>query len=190
MNYYDDIKNVEQYIKMAEGYDGRELILILRTHLDDGATVLELGMGPGKDLELIGEHFQVTGSDYSAVFVQRYKEKHPTADVVVLDAITMDIDRQFDCIYSNKVLYHLTKAELQQSFDRQAAVLKAGGLLFHTFWAGDSEEEMHGLTMVYHTAASLTELLGSNYEVIDIKQYGEMENGDSLILIARKCVEE
>ncbi|MCB0034547.1 MAG: class I SAM-dependent methyltransferase [Anaerolineales bacterium] len=190
MNYYDDIQNVEQYIKMAEGFDGRELIPILRMHLEDGATVLELGMGPGKDLALLGQHFQVTGSDYAAVFVKRYQAQHPTADVLVLDAVTMDIERQFDCIYSNKVLYHLTKAELQQSFERQAAVLKEGGLLFHTFWAGDAEEEMHGLTMVYHTAASLTELLGSRYEVIDIKPYAEMEDDDSLILIARKGVEQ
>ena len=30
MSYYDDEKNVEQYIKMAEGYDGQLLINILR----------------------------------------------------------------------------------------------------------------------------------------------------------------
>ena len=186
MNYYDEAKNVEQYIKMAEGYDGRELIPILRDHLPDGSTVLELGMGPGKDFELLGEHFQVTGSDYSELFVSRYKQSQPAADVLVLDAVTLDIDRQFDCIYSNKVLYHLTKEQLRQSFARQAAVLNRNGLLFHTFWAGDGEEKMHGLNFVYYTVESLTRLLGSEYKLIDITAYKEMEPADSLLLIAQK----
>ena len=33
MAYYDDKKNVEQYIKMAEGYDGKLLIDELRKTL-------------------------------------------------------------------------------------------------------------------------------------------------------------
>ncbi len=54
MNYFDDPANVESYIKMADGYDGRALIGILQKHLPPGSTVLELGMGPGKDLGLHG----------------------------------------------------------------------------------------------------------------------------------------
>ena len=53
MGYYDDPKNTQQYIEMAEGYDGRELIEALSRHLPAGATVLELGMGPGKDLDIL-----------------------------------------------------------------------------------------------------------------------------------------
>lgn len=100
--YFDDAKNVEAYIKMAEGYDGRELIEILKTHLDSGAKVLELGMGPGKDYTLLGEHYQATGSDNSAIFVERYRQQDAQADVVVLDAVTMAIERKFDGIYGDK----------------------------------------------------------------------------------------
>ncbi len=46
MAYFDERKNVEDYIKMAEGYDGRELIAVLKKYLLAGSTVLELGMGP------------------------------------------------------------------------------------------------------------------------------------------------
>ncbi len=76
-NFYDDESNVNDYIKMAEGFDGREFMPVLRQYLPDGAHVLELGMGPGKDLALLAEHFKVTGSDHSPVFVNRYLADHP-----------------------------------------------------------------------------------------------------------------
>ena len=120
MGYFDDEKNVEEYIGMAEGYDGRELVDVLRRHLPDGATVLELGMGPGKDLEILSEFFQVTGSDSSKVFIERYRKMDPAADLLLLDAVTMDTDRKFDGIYSNKVLQHLTQQELKRSLHRQS----------------------------------------------------------------------
>ena len=69
MGYYDDAKNVETYVEMADGYDGPALIEVLATMLEPGSTVLELGMGPGKDFALLSQRYQVTGSDNSALFV-------------------------------------------------------------------------------------------------------------------------
>ena len=186
MNYYDDGKNVEDYIKMADGYDGRELIDLLREHLPAGSTVLELGMGPGTDLDLLAEHFQVTGSDRSAIFVERYRVKHPEADLLQLDAVTLETDRHFDCIYSNKVLHHLTRAEMVESFRRQAALLNGGGLLCHSFWTGDQEEEMHGMHFAYYTEETLAALLGDDLEWVEAVQYAEMEEGDSLCALLKK----
>jgi hypothetical protein len=40
MNYYNDEKNVEEYIRMAEGYDGRTIIQALKEMLPKDATVL------------------------------------------------------------------------------------------------------------------------------------------------------
>ena len=68
MGFYDEERNVETYVEMAEGFDGRELVDVLKKHLAPGSTVLELGMGPGKDLALLAEAFGATGSDRSQVF--------------------------------------------------------------------------------------------------------------------------
>jgi hypothetical protein len=73
MGYYHTAESVDKYIEMAEGYDGRALVEVLRKHLQPGATVLELGMGPGKDLDLLSESFQATGSDVSPLFLDRYR---------------------------------------------------------------------------------------------------------------------
>jgi SAM-dependent methyltransferase len=186
VGYYHDSENVEEYVKMAEGYDGRELVEALRNHLEASSTVLELGMGPGKDLVLLSEHFRVTGSDSSSIFLDRFRQEKPEADLLLLDAVTMDTDRRFDCIYSNKVLHHLTKPQLEASFREQARVLNSGGLLFHSFWYGDQVEEFHGLRFVYHTEASIAEAIGDGYEIVESARYAEMEEVDSLYILLRK----
>jgi len=91
-------------------------------------------------------------------------EAHPDADLMELDAVTVDTGRTFDGIYSNKVLHHLTKSQLEESMRQQARVLNSFGLLLHSFWYGDQVEEFHGLRFVYHTEASLSEAIGDEVD--------------------------
>ncbi len=100
--------------------------------------------------------------------------------------MTMDVDRQFDCIYSNKVLHHLTREELIQSLHRQASVLNQNGILLHSFWPGEGEEEMSGLRFTYYTEATLGESTGTEYEALELQRYSEMEDGDSIYLLLQK----
>ena len=187
MSYYDDKNNVEEYIRMAEGYDGHEFVEMLKGLLPEGATVLELGMGPGKDLLLLGAAgFQATGSDNSSVFLERFRKVHPGADLQQLDAVTLKTERKFDCIYSNKVLIHLSRAELRKSFHRQAELLNPGGLLLHTFWHGEGEEEYSGLRSVYYTRETLMALLGELFGFLAFEKYAEMETGDSFCVVLNR----
>lgn len=112
---------------MVIGYDGTELISELEPYLTPGSTILELGIGPGKDLDIFRKTYKITGSDNSKIFVDRYKKINPNVDVFHLDAITIQFDKKFDCIYSNKVLMHLSKQELKASLKRQKEVLNTEG---------------------------------------------------------------
>ena len=186
MAYFDDAKNVYDYIKMAEEYDGKELISVLQTHLKRGSTVLELGMGPGKDLDILNRSYKATGSDNSHVFLDLYRKKNKGADLLLLDARTLDTERKFDCIYSNKVLHHLKRQELQESLQNQIGTLHSQGLVFHSFWKGNKTETHHGLRFVYYTEEMLTELVGGCFELIEISAYKEMSENDSIYVIASK----
>lgn len=186
MDYYDNEKNVKSYLEMAEGYDGAELIKILREYLPVGATVLELGMGPGKDLDILAQDYAVTGSDNSQIFLDLYRKKNPQADLLSLDAVAIKTNRQFDCIYSNKVLHHLNQTELKESLQRQKDVLCSGGLAFHSFWCGDHTEEHHGLRFTYYTEVSLTNLIDSAWEILLMERYAEMDVDDSIYVLLRK----
>ena len=188
MDYYDSEENVKAYLAMTDGYDGADLIAVLERYLPEGASVLELGMGPGKDLDLLRAAYTVTGSDTSQVFLDRYRKKHPDADVLLLDARHFGTDRSFDCIYSNKVLHHLTRDELAISFGRQRAVLNDAGLVLHSFWYGTGQETMHGLRFTYYTEATLREVWGEGFEVLALERYQEIEEGDSLYILLRKTL--
>jgi len=186
MSFYDDPQNAEDYIKLAEGYDGAELIALLEPQLPKGASVLELGMGPGVDLDILAKRYNATGSDYSAYFVERYKEQHPDADVIELDAANINTDRTFDCIYSNKVLHQFSDEELNFSFAKQSDALTDSGLILHSFWLGDEVMEMHGMTFYYRSIKDVTDRLAKHFELIDAQIYTEMEDDDSFWVLAKK----
>ncbi|MHA1186278.1 MAG: methyltransferase domain-containing protein, partial [Candidatus Heimdallarchaeota archaeon] len=107
--------------------------------LPQKSKVLEIGMGPGKDFEILSEDFITTGSDKSEEFFNRYIKKNRNSDVLLLDAVTLETNRFFDCIYTNKVLHLLTKDDLDKSLKRQSEILLDNGLVFHTFWEGEED---------------------------------------------------
>jgi hypothetical protein len=143
-------------------------------------------MGPGKDLKLLSKHHTATGSDKSQLFLDRYRQENPDADLLALDAVTMETDRRFDGIYSNKVLCHLTQSQLRESLRQQARVLTRHGMALHTFWYGEGKEEYSGLLFVYYTEETLAQVISEEYEIVEIKRYTEMESDDSLFLVLKK----
>ena len=187
MGFFDTDEGIEQYIEMAEGYDGAELIEVLGGYVPEDASVLELGMGPGVDLDILARSYRVTGSDTSERFLERYRRSHPGADLMRLDAVALDTDRTFDAIYSNKVLHHLSAEELQASLNAQLGVLVPGGMALHSLWWGDKPEEwMEGLRFTYYTEDSLASILGRTpFETLAMKRYSETDEDDSLYVVLR-----
>ncbi len=186
MGFFDSKKNVEDYIKMVEGSDGSELIDTLKTYVASGRSVLEIGMGPGKDLDILSKSFTAIGSDNSQVFLDLYHEKNPGADLMLLDAVRMDTERTFDCIYSNKVLHHLTQKELEQSLKKQRQVVKDNGILFHSFWHGDKIEFHHGLRFTFYTEETIFPMIPKGLKILEFTVYKEFEKNDSFYLVLQK----
>lgn len=187
MGFYDTVKGVNQYIQMAKGYDGFKLIEILRKYLPEQSTVLEIGMGPGIDLDMLQKHYTVTGSDNSSLFLEKYKKKNKNnIDLMLLDAVTLQTNRKFDCIYSNKVLHHLTKEDLKKSLSRQKEILNPDGILFHSFWKGNKTENFEGLFFQYYETGELQGMANKDYEILELNTYTEMEKDDSIYLVLKK----
>ena len=189
MRFFDTEKGVDEYIKMAEGYDGAELIKILQKYLPEKSTVLELGMGPGKDLDILSKIFTVSGSDNSQVFLDKYKKQNPEADLLKLDAVVLPTDRMFDCIYSNKVLHHLTRENLAKSIQRQSEMINTNGIAFHSFWKGDEDENYDGLLFIRYQIDELKKIIGNSFDILEINIYTEMEKDDSIYVVLRKSAD-
>ena len=187
MGFFDTEEGVRQYLEMAEGYDGAALVEVLKGHLSPWASVLELGMGPGKDLDMLRDSFTATGSDASTAFLDLYRKRIPEADLLHLDAVTLETDRRFDGLYSNKVLHHLTRPRMLASLARQRDILTDRGVVMHSFWHGEEDGEEHeGLLFTHYTEAQLEEIFGGGYEILEMKRYEEMSADDSVYVVARR----
>lgn len=175
---------------MSQGYDGIGLVRELRKWLKEGSKLLELGSGGGKELNLLNEYCKVTGPDYSDLFLEEIREKYPLLTCVNLNAVTLMTKKKFDCIYSNKVLPHLTQEELLMSFYRQLQVLNPKGIICHSFWNGEGKEITGVILHNYYQKEELLELLSKNFELLYFEEYTEMEKGDSLLIIAKYRTEK
>ena len=183
---YDTEEDARAYIAMAEGYDGRALIDVLKVYLETGSTILELGTGPGVDLKILAEDFQVTGSDYSAAFLKILADQNPAFALLELDAVTLETDQTFNAVYSNKVLHHLSADQLRRSFARQREIVKDGArLAFHSFWKGEGVQEIKGMKFHYFEPRNVIDLLGAGWEVVAHDVYEELEPDDSFWLLLR-----
>lgn len=190
MGFYDEPTNVDRYIDMCKDYDGSNIYRELAEHLVDGKTVLELGSGAGLDMPFLTEHYQVTGSDLSKEFLSRCVQKFPDTLFIQLNAVTVNINDQFDCIYSNKVLHHLTEDELVESLNNQAKHLNPDGIIAHSFWIGHKldieNKEMFGLRFNYYKIEYLLKLISCRFKVLSSLNYTEFDENDSLFVIAQK----
>ena len=187
--YYHTKQSVEEYIRLAEGYNGGDLIERLKSILPTDSSLLELGSGPGTDWELLNSNYKVTGSDNSTEFVKRLNAKNQKAEFLFLDAVTLDTDKKFDGIYSNKVLHHLKDEEIEASIERQYQILNPKGIICHSFWKGEGSEVFKGLFVNYHSEASIKHLFNTYFEILLIEHYKEFEEGDSLLFIGKKRAE-
>ena len=185
MSFYDDPDNVKKYIQMCKDYDGQNVYDLLSQHLSMNSKLLELGSGGGLDIEYLKKIYSVTGSDLSEEFLKVCKEKHPEIPFLKLNAQKLEVSEVFDCVYSNKVLHHLTKEALKDSFLAQTKLLSNEGIIAHSFWLGGEDEEMNGLLFTYYKQEELLSIISDSFEILSTLSYKEFEEGDSLFVIAK-----
>ena len=103
-----------------------------------------------------------------------------------IDTANFFLDRQFDCIYSNKVLHHLPIPEFQKSLQLQVRHLKNGGIIIMTLWYGTHREKFYeGLRFVYYTEQEIRKLIPDGLKIEAIERYTEIEQDDSLLVILK-----
>lgn len=185
MGFYDDSESIDKYIEMCEGYDGSNIYEMIQKHLAKGKTVLELGSGPGFDIPFLNEHYQVTGSDLSDEFLNRCKIKFSDISFKKIDVKSINVTQKYDCIYSNKVLHHLTEDELAVSLSEQANALSLDGIIAHTFWIGEESQEMDGMLFTYYRKEHLLKIISEHFKILSTMSYQEFEESDSLLVIAQ-----
>jgi len=83
------------------------------------------------------------------------------------------------------VLHHLTVDQLHQSLERQAQLLRPGGLLLHGIWAGTTAEEYGGLRDQRYTPETLEAAVPETLDLVECDYYQEISRNDSIRIILR-----
>lgn len=186
MKTYQTKEGVEEYIKMCESYDNSEFENLIHKYLPYNSTILEIGMGSGNDYKWLSNHYEVTGSDYSELFIKKAKKRFPNGSFKLIDAVSIQTKQKYNCIYSCKVYQHFELEIIARAFRRQSEVLTPSGLVIHSFWIGDSVFDDGDMKAIYHDKVKLLEIISEKFEILEQKIYEEFEPGDSLFVIAQK----
>ena len=59
------------------------------------------------------------------------------------------------------------------------------GLIAHSFWLGEENQEMNGLLFTYYNKEHLLSVFSESFEILFTLVYKEFEEGDSIFVIAR-----
>lgn len=178
--------NNKEYRNTATGDSNKELIEIVENILPQNSTLLVLGIGSGRDITILSEKYKVTGSDFSKLLLTFFAKSNPNIELLNLDPVELSTENKFDSIFSNKVLNQMDEEDLNKSLSNQYKILNENGLIFHSFWSGQKEENHHGLKWVYYTEEKLKGLVPEQFKIIDIKNYKQNLDYDSLCLILKK----
>lgn len=99
------------------------------------AVVLEIGVGIGRITKYLAMSFEeVHGIDVSGEMIRRARERlkeFPNVSVTKNNGIDLSMfaEKQFDYVFSVRVLYHLPRAVFEKYISESHRVLKPGGIL-------------------------------------------------------------
>jgi SAM-dependent methyltransferase len=143
--HYD--QRAEDYWQGTRDHDVSQNIATLLRHVEGAAplSILDLGCGPGRDLNTFSDlghkAIGLEGASRVAAMARRY------SGCVVWQQNLLALElptAAFDGVFANAVLFHVPSAELPRVLLDLHATLKAGGVLFSSNPRGQGQEGWQG----------------------------------------------
>lgn len=171
----------------------RTVLEDLARRLGDGARVLEVGSGGGRDallMESLG--LDVRRTDVTPGFVALLREQGHACDL--LDPLVDDLaapEGPYDAVWANASLLHVARTDAPTVLQRLAAVTRPGGLLRATLKEGDGENwSTHGAIarprhFTYWRAPALAEAVAaSGWAGVDVRGGLAGNRGESWLAVS------
>lgn len=169
LRHYDD--NAVSFEAGTRDHDVSQNVSALLRHIEGPApfTLLDLGCGPGRDLQTFGSlGHEAVGLEGSAAFVEMARAASG-CEVLHQDFLTLDLrPGRFHGIFANASLFHVPTQVLPRVLGELHAALRPRGVLFTSNprgqgeegWQGDRYGAYHDLESwrTYLTAAGYDEL--------------------------------
>lgn len=188
INYYDN--NAEDYYRTTVNVDMDALRKKFASFLPDGANVVDMGCGSGRDVRAFSNMgFHTTGLDASKELVEVARKK------LGVDAIEGDMSEwisgyPFDGIWCCASVIHLTAEEIKKFFNNLRYNLKDGGIIYISVKEGVKEGlDEKGRYMNGYSLRDLERYLkDAGCTILETSNTEDMMNRDMkwLNIIARK----
>lgn len=148
----------EAYWQGTRDHDVSQNIATLLRHIEGAAplSILDLGCGPGRDLNTFSELGHKAIGLEGASQVAALARAHSGCVVWEQNLLALDLPRaEFDGVFANAVLFHVPSSELPRILLALHATLKPGGVLFSSNPRGQGQEGWQGERFgAYHDLAT------------------------------------
>jgi 2-polyprenyl-3-methyl-5-hydroxy-6-metoxy-1,4-benzoquinol methylase len=151
------------------------LALVRSTGLNTGSSIIDIGGGASRLVDaLIDEGFEaVTVLDLSEKATTIAKARlGARVQWVVADVTKWEPSETYDVWHDRAALHFLTEPKDRVAYaERVHSAVRPGGHVIIGTFAPDGPERCSGLQVVRHDAASLSEMLGSEFDLIESRPY-------------------
>src|SRR5690606_28884693 len=169
IDYYN--KHAEEFIASTFEVDMESLYQPFLVELQEGARILDVGCGPGRDtLAFKNKGYQVDAIDYSEELVK--KATQLTGIPVRLQSFyEIDADQAYDGIWACASLLHCERTRLKEVIGKLLSALKPNGMLYMSFKYGNGDRQKDGRQFTDLDEVQAKALLGQFDRVQQIQQW-------------------
>lgn len=114
----------------------RKIEAMLERQAPDAATLLDVGCGTGRHLELLRERYRVEGLDINPVMLATARDRCPGVELHEADMADFSLERRFDaitCLFSS-IAYVRTEERMRAATLAMRRHLNPGGVLLVEPW--------------------------------------------------------
>ncbi|MFX4829788.1 class I SAM-dependent methyltransferase [Acinetobacter baumannii] len=169
IDYYN--KHTEEFTASTFEVDMESLYQPFLVELQEGARILDVGCGPGRDtLAFKNKGYQVDAIDYSEELVK--KATQLTGIPVRLQSFyEIDADQAYDGIWACASLLHCERTRLKEVIGKLLSALKPNGMLYMSFKYGNGDRQKDGRQFTDLDEVQAKALLGQFDRVQQIQQW-------------------
>ena len=169
IDYYN--KHAEEFTASTFEVDMESLYQPFLVELQEGARILDVGCGPGRDtLAFKNKGYQVDAIDYSEELVK--KASRLTGIPIKLKSFyEVDDYEAYDGIWACASLLHCERTRLKEVIGKLLSALKPNGVIYMSFKYGNGDREKDGRQFTDLNEVQVKELLNQWDDVSQLKQW-------------------